>query len=254
MGSQTITRMEKQARWLRLGRRLFGERSLLLAGRVLYRLRIEGAEHLPTTGACLFAFNHVAQVVDLMVNVLIRTYRPDVYLFGLHGFAGENPLARFLQLMGSHDAEEQVLSAYKARGLSAGELVCALRLLQAGKSVAVAAEGEFTWHGRLQHPLMPGAAWLALRSSAPVVPVVSSGGYDIQPRWWMERIHLTGRVTIRVGPPLLLTASPVARPDAELLAAANQQLWEAMAVQSAPPRLAPLSRRETGKRQRRGWG
>ena len=236
MSIDAITRMKRQARWLRLGRRLFGERALLLAGRVLYRLWIEGAGHLPETGACLFAFNHVAQVVDLMLNVLIRTRRPDVYLFGLHGFAGENPLAQFLQLVGGHDAEAHVLRAYKARGLSAGELVRALRLLQDGQAVALAADGEFTWDGRLQHPLAPGAAWLALRSAAPVVPVVSSGGYDIQPRWWMDHMQLTGRVTIRVGRPLLLAKTPIERLDDDVLAAANQRLWEAMAQCQAPPK------------------
>ncbi|MBN1660181.1 MAG: 1-acyl-sn-glycerol-3-phosphate acyltransferase [Anaerolineae bacterium] len=236
MTIDTISRMERQARWLRLGRRLFGERALLLAGRVLYRLRIEGAEHLPSTGACILVFNHVAQVVDLMVNVLIRTRRPDVYLFGLHGFAGENPLAHFLQLMDNHDAQAQVLRAYKARGVSAGELVRALHLLQAGQAVALAAEGEFTWDGRLQHPLAPGAAWLALRSGAPLVPVVSSGGYDIQPRWWMKRMRLTGKVTIRAGEPLLLAETPIHRLDDALLAAANQRLWEVMSILSSAPR------------------
>jgi 1-acyl-sn-glycerol-3-phosphate acyltransferase len=227
---EAITQMEKRARWLRLGRRLFGERSLLLAGRIFYRLRIEGEERIPATGACLFAFNHVAQPVDLMVNVLIRSHRPDVYLFGLHGFQGENPLAQFLGLMGGQDAEAQVLRAYKARGLSAGELLRALRLLQAGAALSIAAEGEFTWDGRLQHPLAPGAAWLALRSGAPIVPVVSSGGYDIQPRWWLNRIRLTGKVAIRVGPPLVLSETPCHRLDDGLLAAANQRLWAAMAA------------------------
>jgi 1-acyl-sn-glycerol-3-phosphate acyltransferase len=235
VGIKAITQMEKRARWLRLGRRLFGERSLLLAGRVFYRLRIDGAEHIPATGACLFAFNHVAQPVDLMVNVLIRSRRSDVHLFGLHGFQGENPLAQFLGLMGGQDAEAQVLRAYKARGLSAGELLRALRLLQGGAVVALAAEGEFTWDGRLQHPLAPGAAWLALRSGASVVPVVSSGGYDIQPRWWLDRIRLTGKVAIRVGSPLMLSETPIRRLDEAQLDAANQCLWEAMAALLMPP-------------------
>lgn len=235
MGIEAITQMEKRARWLRLGRRLFGERSLLLVARLFYRLRIEGAEYIPTAGACLLAFNHVAQPVDLMVNVLIRSRRPDVRLFGLHGFQGENPLAQFLELMGRQDAEAQVLRAYKARGLSAGELVRALRLLQAGAGIALAAEGEFTWDGRLQHPLAPGTAWLALRSGTPVVPVVSSGGYDIQPRWWLDRIRLTGKVAIRVGPPLTLSETPVRRLDNALLQSANERLWEAMAALLAIP-------------------
>jgi len=236
LGIEAITQMEKRARWLRLGRRLFGERSLLLVARIFYRLRIGGAGHIPASGACLLAFNHVAQPVDLMVNVLIRSRRPDVRLFGLHGFQGQNPLAQFLELMGGQDVEAQVLRAYKARGLSAGELVRALRLLQGGAALALAAEGEFTWDGRLQRPLAPGAAWLALRSGAPVVPVVSSGGYDVQPRWWLDRIRLTGKVTIRIGPPLRLSETPIRRLDDDQLEEANGRLWEAMAALLATPR------------------
>jgi 1-acyl-sn-glycerol-3-phosphate acyltransferase len=225
-----ISQVERKARWLNLGRRIFGERALLPVGRVLYRLKIRGKEHIPAMGACLFAFNHVAQPVDLMSNVLIRSIRPDVCIFGMHGFQGDNPLAQFLRLASGEDTQEKVLLAYKARGLSAGELVRALRLLQAGEAISLAAEGEFTWDGRLQHPLAPGTAWLALHSGAPIVPVVSSGGYDIQPRWWLEKMRLTGRVTIKVGQPLFLTEAPLRNVDEQMLNAANQQLWEAMSA------------------------
>jgi len=103
---------------------------------------------------------------------------------------------------------------------------------------ALAAEGELTWDGRLQHPLMPGTAWLALRCGAPVVPVVSIGGYDLQPRWDMERLRLTGRLIIRAGPPLTLGDAPMARiPDAAL-ADANQRVWEAMAALLPPGQAA----------------
>ncbi|HFD40262.1 MAG TPA: hypothetical protein ENJ31_10525, partial [Anaerolineae bacterium] len=109
MDIQALTQVEKKARWLRLGRRLFGERSLLWAGRLFYRLRIEGEEHIPATGACLFAFNHVAQPVDLMVNVLIRSHRSDVSVFGLHGFQGEEPVIPLLKSTGEPGAEALAL-------------------------------------------------------------------------------------------------------------------------------------------------
>lgn len=230
MEIDAFAQVERRARRLRLGRRLGGEQLLLLAGRLLAHLRIEGEEHIPSGGACLFAFNHVSQPADLMVNALIRLHRPDVYVFGIQGLRGENPLALFLRGLGERDAEQRLLRVYKARGLSAGELLRALRLLQKGAAISIAAEGEYTWDGRLQHPLAPGTAWLALCSSAPVVPVVSSGGYDMQPRWQLERMRLTGRVTIRVGPPLILSQAPMQRLDDQTLAAANEQLWRAMAA------------------------
>ncbi len=223
-------RLARRAAWLRLGRQLGGERLLLRAARLLARLKIEGEEQIPAQGPCLFAFNHVSQPADLLVNVVIRRHRPDVHVFGAQGLQGQNPLASFLARLGDGDAEARLLRAYKAKGLSGGELLRAYRILQGGGAIAIAAEGEITWDGRLQHPLAPGAAWLALRCAASVVPIVSCGGYDMQPRWQLDRIWLPGRLTIRVGRPIYLDQGPMQRPDSQVLAAANQRLWEAMAA------------------------
>lgn len=225
--------LARRGRWLRLGRRLGGERLLFLAGRLLYRLRIEGAAHIPTTGPCLLPFNHVSQPADLLANALIRRCRPDACIFGWQGLQGENPAAHFLAALGEPDPGDRLLRAYKLRALSAGELLRAYRLVQRGTALSIAAEGEITWDGRLQRPLAPGAAWLALRSGAPVVPVVSLGGYDLQPRWQMDRIRLRGRLTIRVGRPFTLCDAPLTCPDDEALQAANDRLWRAMAALSS---------------------
>lgn len=230
MEIDALAQVERRARRLRWGKRLGGERLLLLAGRLLAHLKIEGEGHIPAMGACLFAFNHVSQPADLLVHALIRLHRPQVYVFGVQGLQGENPLALFLRGLGEQDGEQRLLRVYKARGLSAAELLRALRLLQQGAAISIAAEGELTWDGRLQHPLAPGTAWLALRSGAPVVPVVSSGGYDMQPRWQLNRMRLTGRLTIRVGQPLYLSQEPMQRLDDALLDAANERLWQAMAT------------------------
>ncbi|MBN1660180.1 MAG: 1-acyl-sn-glycerol-3-phosphate acyltransferase [Anaerolineae bacterium] len=237
---RTEEQLTTRGRWLRLGKRLGGERLLFVAGRVLYCLRIEGAEKIPTTGPCLLPFNHVSQPADLLANALIRRRRPDMCVFGWQGLRGENPLVHFVTALGEPYPDDWLLRAYKARALSAGELLRALRLVQAGAALSIAAEGEITWDGRLQHPLAPGAAWLALRTGAPVVPIVSLGGYDLQPRWQMERIRLNGRLTIRVGRPFALCDEPVTRPDDETLQAANERLWQEMAallkVSSTPGR------------------
>jgi 1-acyl-sn-glycerol-3-phosphate acyltransferase len=216
--------------WLRLGRRLGGERLLLLAGRVLARLKIEGEHWIPAQGACLLAFNHVSQPADLLLNTVIRRRRPHAYVFAAQGWQGQNPLAAFLARIGDRDAEARMLRAYKARGLSGGELLAAHHVLLDDGAIAIAVEGEITWDGRLQHPLAPGAAWLSLRTAAPVVPIVSIGGYDMQPRWQMDRLQLPGRLTIRVGRPLYLSEGPRRRPGRQELEAANERLWQTMAA------------------------
>jgi 1-acyl-sn-glycerol-3-phosphate acyltransferase len=232
---RTEGQLATRGRWLHLGKRLGGERLLFWAGRVLYRLRIEGVAHIPAEGPCLLPFNHVSQPADLLVNALIRRRRPDTCVFGWQGLRGENPLTHFLTALGEPDPGDRLLRAYKLRALSAGELLRAYRLVCDGAALAIAAEGEITWDGRLQHPLAPGTAWLALRSGTPVVPVVSSGGYDLQPRWQMDRIRLNGRLTIRVGQPFTLCDAPLTRPSDEALQAAGERLWQAMAALLGAP-------------------
>lgn len=230
-----MTQLARRAWWGRMGRRMGGERWLFWLARRLYHLRIEGETHIPTTGACLFPFNHVSQPADLLVNALIRRRRPDAYIFGWQGWQGENPLAQFLAGTGEPNPERRLLRAYKAQGLSAGELLRARSILLEDGTIALAAEGEITWDGRLQAPLAPGAVWLALRTAAPLVPIISSGGYDIQPRWQMERIRWSGRIVIRVGHPFRLCEAPITRLDDDILEAANRRLWEAMAAYHTRP-------------------
>ena len=234
MKNDALTQVERRARWLRQGRRWGGERLLFLAARLLYHLTIEGEEWLPARGAILFAYNHVSQPADLLVNALIRRHRPDVCFFGAQGLQGEAPLALFLAGLGEPDSGTRLLRAYKARGLSAGELLRAYHLLLQGGAISIAPEGELTWDGRLQHPFLPGTVWLALRTGVPVLPVVSSGGYDLQPRWQLDRMRLTGRLAIRAGRPLILSAVPLGPVTDEALVEANQRLWEAMAGLLSP--------------------
>ncbi len=219
-----------QARRIRLLRRLSGEWLLFLVARVFARWQVVGEERIPNQGACIFPFNHVTPAAYLVVNTLIRRHRPQLHIFAEQGLYGENPLAFFLACLGERDTEARLLRAYRAKGLSAGELLAAYRILCAGGAVSIAAEGEMTWDGRLQYPLMPGAAWLALRTAAPVVPVVSVGAYDVQPRWQMDRLRLPTRGTTRVGRPLYLSDAPQPRPSPAAVADANQRLWEVMAA------------------------
>jgi 1-acyl-sn-glycerol-3-phosphate acyltransferase len=230
MKTDTETELKRSALLVRLGRYLGGERLLFLAGRILAHLSIEGEAHIPRNGPCLFPYNHVSMPADILVNVLIRRRRPDVQLFSLQGLHGENPLVQFLERIGQDDIRQQLLYAYKGRGFSAGELLKALGILRQGGAIALAAEGELSWDGRLQYPLAPGTAWLALRSGAPVVPVVSIGGYDLQPRWQLEKMRLTGRLKIRAGRPFRLCETPITRLANEELEDANERIWQAMAA------------------------
>jgi 1-acyl-sn-glycerol-3-phosphate acyltransferase len=130
-----------------------------------------------------------------------------------------------------------VLPAFKVRGLSAGSLFEAYKLLQQGKIFFTGPEGEIAWDGRLQ-PLRPGAAWLALRARAPLVVMVLAGGYDICPRW-ARRPHVTGRLVLRVGKPFYLCDAPHQRVTEEMLHDANLKIRAEMEALSARYLLDP---------------
>ncbi len=228
------------ARLAHLADRLGGERVFFLLARLLYRLTIEGEERIPTDGACLFAYNHECLMTDALVYIAIRRRRPEPHLFSWQSFRGERPMFDFLTHFGEKNLEERYLRVYKARGLSAGELLRARGVLQRGGAVMVAPEGELTWDGRFQYPLTRGAAWLALRTGAPVVPIVTTGGYDIGPRWQMDHLRLTGRVKLRIGSPFVLCETLASKLNDEMIEAANQTIWERMA-ELLPAESRPLS-------------
>ena len=218
----------------RLANRLGGDRLFFSLARLVYRLTIEGETYIPAAGACLFPYNHEAMMTDALVYLTVRHRRPDLRLFGWQNLRGESPMYDFLNRFGETDLEARYLRVYKARGLSAGELLRAREVLRQDGAIILGAEGELTWDGRFQYPLAPGTAWLALRTGVPVVPIVTIGGYDVWPRWQMEKVRLTGRITIRVGQPFTVCETPIARLTDEALEAANQRIWEAMAALLSP--------------------
>lgn len=203
---------------------------MFVIGRLLYRLTVEGEQNLSAPGACIFACNHQSEVSDGVVYLTIIRHRPDLHMFGWQNLRGQRPMFDFLANYGEKDLDKRYLRAYWGRGLSAGELLRARSVLQQGGAIMITVEGEWTWDGRLQYPLAPGAAWLALRTGAPVIPVVTAGGYDVQPRWQLDSMSPTGRITMRAGSPLHINDTPIDHYSPEALDAANERIWAAMAA------------------------
>lgn len=221
-----LIRYRRKIFLLRLARRLGGEALLLWLARIFYRLQVEGIENIPAQGACVLAFNHVSNIADALVVLVLRQRRPDLHLFTWRLVGGE--VAGLLEAIGLGGSDPQLLFAYHRQGGSTAELLRARQVLLQGGAVALSPEGEPTWDGRFQQPLAPGAAWMALRMACPVAPVVSIGGYDVQPLWQLETIRLTGRITIRAGQPVSLCAAPPEVITPQALDAASQQIAEAL--------------------------
>lgn len=143
--------------WLVSVCRVLGSR----LARVVFQLRVEGAEHVPRTGAVLLAGNHTGFVDGPLVFLLAP--RPAAMLAKAEIFRGVLAvLFRWIGLV-------PVLRGTPDRNA----LTQGLAQLSAGGALGVFPEG--TRGSGTFDQITDGLAYLALRSGAPVVPVAVLG-------------------------------------------------------------------------------
>src|SRR2546422_4641371 len=138
-----------------------------------FDLRIDGLEHLPSSGPYLIAANHhnyldgivlgVAAPEPISFLVMPRVWRATPLHPMFHRHIGSIPI--------------------NLERADVGALRRALSILQQGGVVGIFPEGPFSVRGRLESGL-PGVALLALRSGVPVVPAGIRGTYEaLAGRW-----------------------------------------------------------------------
>lgn len=151
-------------------------------------VRIEGKEHIPSTGPAVLISNHACYIDFLYVGAATRRQIRFVTTLEIYRI----PLARwFMRRVGAIP-----LGRYRHDFAATREI---LRSLQDGELVGMFPEGERSTLGSLQAPL-PAAAKLLARLPYPIVPVGISGSYDVGPRW-SDRIRRRP-VRVRIGPPI----------------------------------------------------
>jgi 1-acyl-sn-glycerol-3-phosphate acyltransferase len=169
------------------------------AARAVFRPVVEGREHVPDAGPVILAANHLS-VVDSFVIPLVAP-RPVAFLAkaeyfrqpGIRGWLVRTGLSAVDALpvpRGEHRAAQQALAL-------------ALRVLEEGRVFGIHPEGSRARDGRLYRG-RTGVAWLALASSAPVVPVGLIGTGQMQPVG--ARLPRPVRITVRFGEPMRFAA------------------------------------------------
>jgi 1-acyl-sn-glycerol-3-phosphate acyltransferase len=176
-------------RWSR-GQRL--ARGTLAAGfRAAANVRAEGLEHVPATGGCLLATNHLSMAdVPLMLTLM---QRPAIVLATdelrtfpwLEWFLGDLGHAIWVE-RGSGDVEP---------------LEDALTVLSSGGIVGVGPEGRLSRTGALEQAHV-GIAFLASHARVPVVPVAAWGQEQMGRSWRrLRRAPVTVRFGAALAPP-----------------------------------------------------
>lgn len=185
-----------------------------------YRVRRLHAERIPPTGPVVLAANHES-VLDpfFLTAVTPRTIR---YLTKAELF--RHPvLRRLLRSLGGIPVRREGATG---RGLGAG-----VEMLGDGEVVGVFPQG--TCLPYRVRPFRRGAAWLALTTGAPLVPVLLVG----TERALQPRTHRIGfpQVTISVGEPLAVARTePTREATAELTRRLEQAIAELREPYGAP--------------------
>jgi 1-acyl-sn-glycerol-3-phosphate acyltransferase len=162
---------------------------------MLFRPRVSGREHVPSSGPVILASNHLSFIDSIAIPTVAPrrvTYLAKAEYFTGSGIGGWLSKALFTAL-GALPVERGTQRAAQAA------LEPALGVLHRGGAFGIYPEGTRSRDGGLARG-KTGVAWLALTADCPVVPVAVGGTDRVQPvgaRWPRPR-----RISVTFGEPL----------------------------------------------------
>jgi long-chain acyl-CoA synthetase len=156
-----------------LGMLLFAE-ILRLVFRVIWGLKVSGAENIPRTGKCILCVNHSSYLDAFIVEASMpMRLRKGLFFVGFRAYF-EQPLIRniikYIRVIpidpGMHFVEAMQASSY---------------VLKNDKVVCIFPEGQRTIDGEVKE-FKKGVGILAKELNIPLVPVLITGSYESWPR------------------------------------------------------------------------
>jgi len=164
--------------------------------RLLFRLSVEGEEHLPDRGPAILAGNHLSFSDSLFMPVLVR---PKVtFLAKQEFFTGKGLKGLFSRWFMT--AAGQVAIDRSSGSAAKDALETGKRVLRAGALLGIYPEGTRSPDGRLYRG-KTGVARMALETGAPVIPVAVVGTDKALPTGTVWPRFGT-RIQVRFGKPL----------------------------------------------------
>jgi 1-acyl-sn-glycerol-3-phosphate acyltransferase len=168
---------------------------------LLARVEVVGIENLPRQGCCIVTPNHFGRLEVLLVYYLLE--RSDIILLIAEKYRQSAFWSWFAKRVNGI-----FIDRYNADFSALREV---LRRLNAGGILVIAPEGTRSKSGKLQEGLQ-GAAYIAAKSGAPVVPVGATGTWDEEVYSNIRHLRKSN-VTVRIGK--LFTLPPLKGPHRE---------------------------------------
>lgn len=201
--------------------------------------QVRGGEHIPQTGPMICTPNHVSSIDPLLVGVSLA-YQGRWPHFLARANLFEHPVLGWLL----RSAEQIPVHRGTARAKDA--LVAADAALERDQAVMIYPEGTITMDP-LEWPMVAhtGAARLALRTGAPVIPVGQWGANHALPPRGVHKFKLRRwAVTIIYGPPVDLSDLGGAWQDRAIVHEATVRIMDAITalVEQARGEQAPPDR------------
>jgi 1-acyl-sn-glycerol-3-phosphate acyltransferase len=162
---------------------------------LLGRPKVEGLEHVPSSGSVILASNHLAVADSFYLPLVVR--RRITFLAKAEYFTGSG-LKGWLNRWFYTVAGQVPIDRSNADSAQAA-LDTAERLLREGKLLGMYPEGTRSPDGRL-YKGKTGLARLALQTGVPVIPVAMMGTDVVNPPG--KKMLRFGRVTVRFGKPM----------------------------------------------------
>ena len=154
--------------------------------RAWFRMRVEGAEHVPASGPAILAANHRSNVDPVLLGAALR--RPVSYMAKEELFVW--PLGTVLRWIGQFPVRRGGADREALRQTEA--------VLARGSVLGLFPEGT-RGPGRFA-TVHAGLAYILLRQQCPVLPVAMLGTERVRRRWgWLP---FASPVRVVVGPPL----------------------------------------------------
>ena len=153
-----------------------------LAAVVVFRIRCEGREHLPSVGGAIVLSNHQSHLDPVLIAVACNRRMNFLARSTLFGFMPFRWLIRSLDAI-----------PIEREGLGISGLKETLRRLKRGEMVLIFPEGTRSSDGQIA-PIKPGFGAIAKRGNVPLIPVAIDGAFDA----WPRTNSLPRRSTLRI--------------------------------------------------------